>query len=244
MTQIARSTSPPSLWTEPLQALNGLDLMTHLYNRLDGMYPNRWRANFTNPTAIQSWKDSWAEAFEEEGVSPTEAREGLRNCRRMYDWPPSLPEFLKACRTGLQPEAAFHEAVAGMSARRRGEPGVWSHQAIYWAAVKLGSGEILSTSYSAIKGRWEKILADVLAAGTWQPIPMPNVALPAPGAGLLSREEAKRRLSQLGASGVLARKNDPKAWAHRIVARVANGEQVASMTVRMAQQALASELRL
>lgn len=87
--------------------LEGISLMDHLYNRLNGIYPNKFRSNFRDKQAIEDWKQAWAEAFDEEGVSPTDVALGIKNCRRMFDWPPSLPEFLRACRPQLEPETAF-----------------------------------------------------------------------------------------------------------------------------------------
>ena len=77
-------------------------------------------------------KDSWDQKLT--GMTEAEIRAGLVACLSR-DWPPTVPEFLRLCRPWLNPEVAYHEAVHGMSCRRRGEMGNWSHPAIYWAAV-------------------------------------------------------------------------------------------------------------
>src|SRR5699024_887061 len=155
-------TSTLSMWTSPHPKLENISPMDHLYNRLDGMYPNRWRANFQDEIAIQAWREAWAEALDEDGLTFIDIRTGIMNCRRMYDWPPSLTEFLRACRPMLDPEAAFHEAVKGLADRRKGETGQWSHPAIYHATVVTGQHDMLNSTYGALKVRWGKALAEQL----------------------------------------------------------------------------------
>src|SRR5690606_18562053 len=112
-TTTAPSTFPLSVWTEPRASLDGISAIRQLFTRLDAMYPVRWRSAFPAAPAIHSWERTWAEALVEEGITPQDVATGLRNCRRLFDWPPSLTEFLRACRPALDPEAAFHQAVAG-----------------------------------------------------------------------------------------------------------------------------------
>ncbi len=77
---------------------NGVSLMDHLYARLDAMYPLRWRSAHPTEMSLSCWRHTWAEAFEEERILPHQVKSGITECRKMYDWPPSLTEFLKACR--------------------------------------------------------------------------------------------------------------------------------------------------
>src|SRR5205823_10890347 len=60
----AVTTRPYSKWFEPHPGL-GISLMDHLFNRLDGAYPHKWRANFPDPQSVDNWQESWVEAFEE-----------------------------------------------------------------------------------------------------------------------------------------------------------------------------------
>lgn len=229
------STFKPSAWTQISPAL-GMSLMDHLFNRLDGAYPRKWRADFQNEIAVANWKETWSDAFDEEGITPAEVKTGLSNCRRMFDWPPSLTEFLRACRPGLDPEVAFHEAVHCLGQRRRGERGDWTHPAIYHAAVRIGAHDMLHASYSQIKARWGKALEDELARRDLAPIPDAAVALPEPRKTELSDAEAKRAMEWLGAGDVLNKSGrDHKAWARGILA-VPKGRSPA--VVAMARRAL------
>ncbi len=216
--------------------------MDHLFNRLDGMYPHKWRSAFPDPQAIDNWTIAWAEAFEEEGVTPMDIKAGLKACRTRYDWPPSCAEFIKACKPAVDPMVAYYEAVAGVAARAKGDMGKWSHPAVFWAATGMAF-DLGSQTYSQIKGRWEQTLAEQMDRGEWEPIPQPMVALPAPGKADLSREKAKQMLSQLGASGVLsATGRDEKRWAKKILQREADGDKTLSpLQVRFAREALAVE---
>ena len=155
----------------------GISLMDHLFNRLDGMYPNKWRASFGSEQAIENWRQAWAEAFIEEGITPAAVQNGLRAARVKFPWPPSLPEFLTACRPDFDPEKAWHEAVRQMALRVSGKKDSWSHPAIYWAAVKF-SWELRTMSYPQIKARWESELEFQRKQPDWPEIPEPMVALP------------------------------------------------------------------
>lgn len=223
------STRPYSQWFEPHPAL-GISLMDHLYNRLDGAYPHKWRSNFANQQAVDNWMESWVEAFEDEGITPDMVRAGLKVIRKACDWPPSCAEFIKACRPSVDPLVAYYEAIAGLQARQKGELGAWSHPAIYWAAMPL-SFDLLQQTYSQMKARWERALAAQMDSGEWEPIPEPMVALPAPGKTELSREKAAQMMQELGAAGVIndgGTKSDPKAWAKKILQRAANGDKTLS----------------
>lgn len=222
-------------WLVPHTKLEGISLMDHLFGRMNGMYPNKWRANFRDEQAIEDWKTAWAEAFDEDGITPHDVADGIRNCRRMYDWPPSLPEFLRACRPQIQPEVAFHEAVQGLIGRQRGEVGQWSHPAIFYAAVAVGAHDMLNAAYGQIQARWGKALADQLARTSWEPIPAPAPALPAPGATVTKNAEGLQKIQELAAQAIQPGRRDPKAWARKILA---NPKAYASISVTMARCAL------
>lgn len=113
------------------------------------------------------------------------------------DWPPIVGEFIQACRPGLIPENAFHDAVAGMAARRCGEVGQRSNPAVYWAAMRVGSHYLLNCGYSVMQSRWERALSEELNRGEWAPTPVPAVALPTPGATHATPEEAAKELKAM-----------------------------------------------
>ncbi len=244
MTTVAHLKDELSVWATPLAKLEGISLIDHLWNRLSGTYGGRWLKDFPDMRSIENWKAAWAEGFDEEGLTPHDVAEGLRTCRRMSpDWPPSLGEFLRACRPGLVPENAFYDAVAGMAARRRGELGAWCHPAVYWSAVNVGSHDLLNCGYSVMKTRWERALAEELARGVWREIPTPSVALPAPGVTQATREEAAVALKKMGAGACLNEAGrDPRRGAKVILAESTRegGRRYSPTVLAMAKAALAS----
>lgn len=225
-----------SKWLMPHPKLEGVSLMDHLFNRLNGTYPNKWRANFRDERAIVDWRQAWAEAFDDEGVTPQDVALGIKNCRRMYEWPPSLPEFLKACRPHLEPNVAFFEAVRGMQDRSAGKTGDWSHPAIFYAALAVGQYEMMNQSYQQLKARWEKAFGEQLALGQWPEIPPVVEALPAPA----RTEEGKAQIRKVSsmASDALSNGKDHKQWAKRILE---NPEGKSMFAVNAAKAALGME---
>ncbi|NLZ11645.1 MAG: hypothetical protein GX086_09985 [Alcaligenaceae bacterium] len=171
------------------------------------------------------------------GYSGEEIKRGLDACRRMSKgFAPTLPEFMAMCRPPINPEAAFYEAVQGMTDRRRGERGSWSHPAIYHAGVEVGQHDLLNCGYSVLKVRWEKALSNQLAKAQWAEIPEAQVALPAPAKTKTSEAEAQKAMERLGAGDVLNKScKDHKAWARRILE---NPKSKTPAAVAMAQRAL------
>ena len=224
-----------SKWLTPHVKLEGISMMDHLYNRLNGIYPNKFRSNFRDMQAIEDWKAAWAEAFDEEGIVPQDVALGIKNCRRMFDWPPSLPEFLRACRPHLEADVAFFEAVRGMQARARGEAGTWSHPAIFHAAVAVGQFDLLNQAYQQLEGRWKKALGDQLALGSWPEIPAPAMALPSPAESAQGRKEGQKKVRDLAQQAFSQKGKDHKAWSTRILAAPAGKSPT---VLKMAKAAL------
>jgi hypothetical protein len=225
------TTRPYSQWFEPHPDL-GISLMDHLYNRLDGAYPHKWRANFPDEQAIDNWAESWVEAFEDEGITPADVKTGLKACRSRFGWPPSCAEFIQACKPYADITGAYHEAVAGLEARGKGERGEWSHPAVFWAATLL-QRDLMGQTYSAVKDRWAAALKAQLGRTEWAEIPAPRPQLAAPGQTKLSREGAAAMLRELESRGLVTRgvtkkfddKFDHRRWARRLLERVANGDK-------------------
>ncbi|MDK6077922.1 replication protein P [Massilia varians] len=231
------STRPYSQWFDPVPSL-GISCIDHLFNRLDGAYPHKWRSNFANQQAIDNWAESWVEAFEEEGITPEDVKVGLRECRRRFAWPPSCAEFIQACRPSVDPMRAYYEAVAGVQARFTGEHGTWSHPAIYWAAMPMAT-ELQQQTYSQVKARWETALEQQLAKGTWDEIPRPVLALSAPGKSTTGSEKAKAAIKQLVARVTHKPANhDHRGWAKSLLAREAAGEHLLPIQAQFAREAL------
>lgn len=240
------STSPRAdaiaYWTGPRDKLKGMSALDHLFNRLDGMYPGTWRQKFTSEQSVQNWRDECAQVFAEEGITLDQVAAGLRACRRTYpDWPPSVPQLAEACNPPIDPMVAYHEALAGLEARGKGEVGVWSHPAIYWAATGL-SRELALQPGQFMKDRWAAALKTQLARGQWEVIPPPRVQLPAPGKSPTAPDEAKRMLAKLGAAGITksaSSKVDHKGWAKKIMARHERGDKsLKPFQLKNARQAL------
>jgi hypothetical protein len=182
--------------------------------------------------------DTWTKATK--GLSEIEFRRGVAKLKE-FERPPSLPEFLKACRPEVNPLTAYYEAMEGVRSREQGEAGTWSHPAIFWASVRVSAFELKTQSYSAIRQRWEVALAAELAKNRWDEIPAPMVALPAPGKTQLSREGATKMLQQLKAQSNAppkTAKGDGKDWARKILQREKDGEQLLPIQREFARQAL------
>lgn len=153
------------------------------------------------------------------------------------DWPPSLPEFKKMCRPPVDSVHAYYEAVAGLQERAKGEIGTWSHPAIFHASKGMAS-DLLTQSFSSVKQRWEKALADQMELGTWDAIPAAMLALAAPGKEW-DKKAAGQQLKAIGASALLKPKTDHKRWAKVILKREAEGDKtLTSYQVREARLAM------
>lgn len=225
-----------SKWLEPHKSLDGLSMMDHLYNRLDGAYPHKWRSNFPNNQAISNWRLSWAEAFEMAGIKPADIKTGLTACQTKFDWPPSCAEFVKACKPQVDFVVAYYEAVNGVKARESGQVGEWSHPAIFWASSGLAF-DLKNQAYSQIKDRWEAALKAQLEREWWDEIPAPLAALPAPGKTITNPEQAGKMIEKI--EQAFKPKTDHKAWAKKIMERVRQGDKSVSLLQRnFAEEAL------
>lgn len=182
LSETSSSTNQNDMWISPHPALDGVALIDHLFNRLDGLYPLRWRSAFANDTAIANWRTAWAESLTDERVTMAEIKRGLAVCRKLIAWPPSFAEFLTACRPALDAEQAFYEAVRQMQKRESGADS-WSNPALFWAASRLG-GDLMRYAYETVKNRWkseiDKALSELRAGSLPTTIPDRRVALPPP----------------------------------------------------------------
>lgn len=212
--------------------------IARLFNRLAGIYGGRWTSQFQAAESVNNWERTWSEALAAERLTPQEAATGLQNCLGMYEWPPSLPEFIKACRPNLAPENAFQEAVRGMLDRSLGEAGSWSHPAIYWAAVRIGRHDMLNVGYAVLKARWENALRDCLHAGRWDEIPPPAQALPAPGKTKADRDAAAAQMREMGVGAALDQSGrDPRRWIAKVQQRCTEGRKPSPTVLAMLERA-------
>ncbi|MCX8018316.1 MAG: replication protein P [Rhodocyclaceae bacterium] len=184
-------------WLEPHPRLDGLALIDHLFNRLDGLYPHRWRSAFPSDQAIANWRIAWAEGLAAAGVTPDEVKRGLFVCANRHPWPPSLAEFIQACRPPIDAESAYREAVEQLHLRREGRDR-WSQPAIYWAAARIGN-DLIAHPYPAIRKRWEEALSKALEEqrnGALPEVPPARPTLPAPSQTTPDRERARQWIAR------------------------------------------------
>jgi hypothetical protein len=72
--------------------------MKQLYNRLNSAYPIRWKSHFIDERSIDQWRETWAAALDRERITGEQVRIALERCETIYEWPPSLPEFIRECK--------------------------------------------------------------------------------------------------------------------------------------------------
>jgi hypothetical protein len=171
----------------------------------------------------KKFTDQWASADAEKmethwcmhltGFTPREFKRGLGAMENLA-WPPSLPEFKKLCRPPLDSTVAYYEAIAGIEARKIGEPGTWSHPAIFWAAMPL-SFDLAHQTFSQVRVRWEAALKDQLEKGEWAEIPKPLLAVEY-RKNNLSKKDASEFLESIGVDKMTQKKGSLD-WAHRIL---------------------------
>lgn len=189
-----------SLWLQKHPVL-GLDIMQHVYNRLDAKYPGIWAQAFSSPEAIADWKATWAEAFDDAKLTPADVVAGLKCVSTLYpDYPPKEGQFVKCCRH-IDPFEAYSEALEQMRRRHDSGNDVWSRPVIYWTAIRFGTGDLRHSSWAKVEARWTRLLNEVMTHGPFDPVPPASrVALAAPVAKPeVVGDAAKERLAQLRA---------------------------------------------
>lgn len=184
-----------SVWLDPHPSL-GKAPIDHLWSKMDAMYPNRWKAAFQHAESLMEWRNEWATAFVDERLTMHEIKTGIETCRRSLDWPPSLAEFIKACRPAPNIDAALHEAVDQMRLRAQGKD-QWSHPAIYWAALDVGEFELRNLPAERVRPRFAEALRKWLAKPDVPPVPERMLALPPVGATTPDRETVHNHLREL-----------------------------------------------
>lgn len=166
----------------------------------------------------EAMKEHWCRGLL--GYTRREVRRGLAEIDNLT-WPPTFPEFKKLCRPPIDFVYAYYEALEGIRSRDNGEVGVWSHPAIFWASRCLYF-DLKSKSFSDVKVRWEKVLDDELAKGSWEKIPEPNLAIEyKKEMSVPSKEKAKEFLAIAG-EGILEKKTPTLNWAYKILEETKN----------------------
>ncbi|MFZ6690245.1 hypothetical protein [Undibacterium sp. SXout20W] len=194
-----------------------------LFKYMEACYGNRFLDMWIN-SDLDAVMHVWAVKLMQ--MTADELRRG-RASLDSRDWPPTLPEFIKMCRPGLDPQVAYYEALEQGRAREEGRENIWSSPAIYWAWRSVGAFEFRNQSYQTLRVRWEKALADELGKGNWEPIPLTALQV---GFDKKSTVMSKRGAVELNkmVSKLTTTKGsdfDHLGWARKIVARAQAGDK-------------------
>ena len=225
--QLSTSTNPiPTSWVDALFA----KMASYYGNRFTDM----WR-----DSDIHSVKAIWAQELGK--LSREEITKGA-NALINQEWCPTLPQFIKLCRPTIDPVVAYYEALNGIESREKGEMGEWSHPAIYWASVKIGSFDFKHQTYSNLKARWERVLDEEMNKGQWLDIPDAKISLSAPSPqatkGIADKYLAETQIIKKQESKV-----DHKAWAKKILQREKDSDKtLTQIQLSMAREAMKNEV--
>ena len=147
------------------------------------MYGNRFATMWAgvDPAMV---KATWSEALA--GFSADEIATGLRACMG-NDWPPTLPEFAKACRRPPDYEAMFIAAANGR----------FDSDVAYWSAQAFGAFELRNTPWASAKARWIRCVDTTREIADLPAMPEHRRrALPAPGQ-TVSPEKARAAVDEI-----------------------------------------------
>lgn len=180
---------------ETLSTEKQSEWIDRLFARLWAMYGNKFSQMWVGQD-INAVKSVWREDLAE--FTPNEIAHGVDACKT-HDWPPSLPEFVKLCRPGIDYERAYYDAAQQLTLRTNNRD-VWPFAALYWAAQTMAY-EIGSLPYSANVKRWRKALDDALAGiksgALPDTVPERKDALPAPGKTTPDQETVRANLEKI-----------------------------------------------
>ena len=209
-----------------------------LFERMVGLYGNKF-LDMWGKTDLLQVKAIWAQELGK--LSRDEIAKGA-NALINQEWCPTLPQFIKLCRTDIDAVTAYYEAVNGVIAREKGEIGEWSHPAIFWASVKVGSFDLKNQTYSNIKARWERALDEEINKGQWSDIPQAQIALPPP-ATPATKDIAEKYLAETQIIKKQESKTDHKRWAKIILQREKDGDKTLThIQLSMAKDAMKNEM--
>lgn len=175
--------------SRPLNQSSGIE---RLFDKLSGFYGSKF-GDLWRGCDLESVKRTWVEALA--GYSRDEIQRGLDACLRRV-FPPTLPEFLMACRQPVDLETAYYEACDQIARRAFGEDS-WTHPAIFWAAMEIGEFALRNSSWPTIKTRWAAALQKQLDKGAWPDIPKARPQLPSPDSSALPPGVVLDRLAKI-----------------------------------------------
>lgn len=188
-------------------------------------FHRQW-ANVPRDAMRKQWAIDLAKLSREELAAGVEA---LKHA----EWPPTLPEFIGLCQPSLDYSEALYEAIEQIRLRDEGRD-KWSRPEIYWAAIKIGSFDLMNSPHEQLLKRFTIALKRVISDGQNDPVPPRLTALPAPGQGIASKEKVESEVAKIRAA---QRQVGNKDWAHRILEREKR-DKVPYMVGKMARDAL------
>ena len=224
-------------WQWPLAAISQ-ESVEKLFARMHALYGIKFLEQWTG-IDIEAVQRQWGIALGK--MTSEQIRRGIV-LMETCDLPPTLPQFIKLCKPVLDPQAAYFEAVAGITAREKGKMGEWSDPAIYWATTVIGAFDLRTQSYAQIRRRWKKALSDAQTHPNAKSIPAPDVHLEvmntsAPPHKCTPELTGLEQVAKAVKSG--GSQDDPKRWAKRIQERIAKGDKtVSEQQARAAREAL------
>lgn len=123
---------------------------------------------------ISSAKKTWGEGLY--GLRREEIIHGMNTIMKGgMAWAPSLPEFRALCRPKREPESEFSRAANILGS----DPVDWGGDAVlYWTVQAVGSYEVRSKPYSAMKAKWCQALRDFEGECSLPAPPEPRLSLP------------------------------------------------------------------
>lgn len=169
------------------------------------------------------------------GFSANEIKRGIEAQKELPE-PPDLRHFKRLCRPPIDTVVAYYEALEGLQARNKGEVGVWSHPAIFWASMPL-SFDLAHQTFSQMKSRWEKALKDQMEKGQWEEIPKPMIAIEHKKTDI-SKEKASEFLRSSGLENLNPRRASLD-WARNILEHEKNKTRIyPTISIQFAKEAL------
>lgn len=202
-----------------------------IFQKMEDRYGALWSDRYGS-FPRERVKRAWAEDLA--GFTGDELKRGLEACKSK-PFPPTLPEFVEACRPKLGAKAEWAEAVEQMRIRLQAQGNDrWSRPQVYWAALAVGWHDLNLSSWDTIRARWETALAKASA----EPIPVYREALPSPGAITISREEAAKRVAEISQQTGFQPAAPNIEWAEKIFARWAAGDEVLDIAIDFAERTL------
>lgn len=175
-----------------------------LFRELQAIFP-AWRQAWPDDDTLQAAKRSWVKAFMSQGIDRIgQVRHGIEQCRTLATaFAPSVGQFIAMSRPaperlGLPPaDLAYAQAVANAHPGKA-RTAVWSHQAVYHAAVQCGFHALLMLPGEASRQLFERnyqITVRRLIDG----LPLRDIppALPPRSVGQRTPEVGNRALAKL-----------------------------------------------